>query len=124
MILLCNSLNDLTVILYFLKCTYSYGDILKLIQFFCFISSYDQLLVLRTSPLNRGHKTKAKANLNGKWSIATYASTCRFGSRRCDLCLTKKYIIARANHKNLLDKRIELISKCHPRNKYILKNIK
>ena len=29
---------------------------------------------------------------------------------------------ARANHKNLLDKRTELISKCHHKNKYILKN--
>ena len=41
-----------------------------------------------------------------------------------DLCLTKKYVIARANHKNLLNKRAELISKCCHRNKNILKNIK
>ena len=39
----------------------------------------------------------------------------------CDLCLTKKYIIARANKNNLLNKRFELISKCRHRNKYILK---
>ena len=63
-------------------------------------------------------------NFNVKWSVAAYASTYRCGSRRCDLCLTEKYVIARANHKNLLNKRTELISKCCHRNKYILKNIK
>ena len=41
-----------------------------------------------------------------------------------DLCLREKYVIARAHHKNLLNKRTGLISKCRHRNKYILKNIK
>ena len=41
MISLRNSLSDLIVIWYFLKCTYSYGDTLKINQFFCLISSYD-----------------------------------------------------------------------------------
>ena len=58
-----------------------------------------------------------------KWSIAAYASPYRCGTRRCDLCLTEKYIIARAGQKNLLNKRTELISKCRHRNKYILKNL-
>ena len=40
MILLHNSLNDLTVIWYFLKCIYSYGNTLELIQFFCLIRLY------------------------------------------------------------------------------------
>ena len=58
-----------------------------------------------------------------KWSIAAYASPYRCGTRRCDLCLTEKYLIARAEQKNLLNKRIELMSKCRHRNKYILKNL-
>ena len=58
-----------------------------------------------------------------KWSIAAYASPYRCGTRRCDLCLTEKYIIARAEQKNLLNKRTELISKCRHRNKNILKNL-
>ena len=37
--------------------------------------------------------------------------------------LTEKYIIARANQNNLLNKRTELASKCWHRNKCILKNI-
>ena len=63
-------------------------------------------------------------NLNVKWSVAAYASTYRCGSRRCEFCLTEKYLIARTNHKNLLNKRTKLISKCSHSNKYILKNIK
>ena len=63
-------------------------------------------------------------NFTLKWSVVPYASTYRCGSRRCDPCLTEKYVIAGANHKNLLNKRTELISKyCHT-NTYILKNIK
>ena len=50
-------------------------------------------------------------NFKVKWSVAAYASTYRCGSRRFDLCLTVKYVIARANHKNLLYKKTELISK-------------
>ena len=48
-------------------------------------------------------------NFKVKWSVAAYTST---------------YMIARANHKNLLNKRTELISKCRHKNKYILKSIK
>ena len=48
----------------------------------------------------------------------------RCGSRKCDIYLTDKYLIARANQKNLLNKRTELISKCRHKNKFILKIIK
>ena len=48
-------------------------------------------------------------NFKLKWCVAAYASTYRCGSRRCDLCLTEKYVIARANHLNLLNKRTEII---------------
>ena len=47
-----------------------------------------------------------------KWSIAAYASPYRCGTRRCDLCITEKYIIARADQKHLLNKHTEFISKC------------
>ena len=60
-------------------------------------------------------------NLNS--SIPAYTTPYRCGTRRCDLCLTEKYISARANQNNLLNKRTKLISKCRHRNKYILKNI-
>ena len=78
-----------------------------------------------TEPSKHIWKAQEKdINFKVKWSVAAYALTCRCGSRRFDLCLTEKYVIARANHKNLLNKRTELISKCRHKNKYILKNIK
>ena len=51
-----------------------------------------------------------------KCSIVAYASTYRCGSRKCDLYLSEKYAIARANQRSSLNKRTELISKC--RHKY------
>ena len=57
-----------------------------------------------------------------KWDIKSRASSYKCGTKRCDLCVTEKVIIARCNHKGLLNKRSELMSKCRPRNKFILKN--
>ena len=58
------------------------------------------------------------------WSIAAKAFPYTCGTRRCDLCLTEKTCIIRANPLGLLNKRTELISKCRHRNKYLLANIK
>ena len=69
------------------------------------------------------HLKRNGTEFNLKWNIALYGTPYRCGTRRCDLCLTEKYIKARANQNNLLNKRTELISKCRHRNKYILKNI-
>ena len=52
----------------------------------------------------------AGIHYNIAWSISARASAYRCGTRICDLCITEKYIIARANQKNLLNKRIEIIS--------------
>ena len=57
-----------------------------------------------------------------KWSM--YASRYEYDSRRCDLCLIEKIIIALADSKVLLNKRTELISKCRHRNKFILNKVK
>ena len=61
---------------------------------------------------------------NIAWSIAAYASAYRCGPIRCDLCITEKHIIARANQNNLLKKRTEMVSKCRHKIKFIPKNIK
>ena len=58
------------------------------------------------------------------WSVAAKAFPYKCGTRRCDLCLTEKTCIIRANIKGLLNKRTELISKCRHRNKYSLANVK
>ena len=57
------------------------------------------------------------------WNVAARASPYKCGTRRCDLCLSEKSIIVRAESKGLLNKRTELISKCRHRNKFILKNL-
>ena len=59
-----------------------------------------------------------------KCSIAAYASPYRYGTRFCDLCITEKYIIARADQKRLLNKCTKFISKCRHGNKFLLKNVK
>ena len=58
------------------------------------------------------------------WSIFMYATPYKCGARRCDLCLTEKYVIARADQEHLLNKRTEIISKCRHRNKFLIKCVK
>ena len=65
-----------------------------------------------------------RINFNVKRSFAAYFSTYWYWSRSCDLSLTEKYVTARPNHKNLLNKKTKLITRCRHTNKYILKNIK
>ena len=57
-----------------------------------------------------------------KWSIAAHASPYKCGTRRCNLCITEKYIIATADPATLLNKRTELLSKCRHSNKFIMQN--
>ena len=59
-----------------------------------------------------------------KWDIVTHAPPYRCGSNRCNLCLSEKVVIARCNHKGLLNKRTELMNKCRHRNKFMLSSVK
>ena len=59
-----------------------------------------------------------------KWEIAAFSSPYKCGTRRCDLCLTEKLFIVRADPLILLNKRTELISKCRHRNKFTLAKVK
>ena len=67
--------------------------------------------------------SKGKIQYEIKLNIATYASPYKCGSRRCDLCLTEKLKITREDPELLLNKRLELVSKCRHKNKFILANI-
>ena len=53
-----------------------------------------------------------------------YTTPYKCATRRCDLCLTKKYVIERADQEHLLNKRPGIISRCCHRNKYLKKNVK
>lgn len=59
-----------------------------------------------------------------RWSIATKAHPYRCGTKRCDLCLSEKLIIARSKHQGMLNSRSELISKCRHKNKFSLCAVK
>ena len=59
-----------------------------------------------------------------KWSVAAKASPYTCGSKRCDLCLTEKLFIAKADPRTLLSKRSEIVPKCRHRNKFTLKRFR
>ena len=52
------------------------------------------------------------------WEIAKPAAIYKSGSRRCDLCLTEKLMIAMAEPSSLLNKRSEIVSACRHRTKF------
>ena len=64
------------------------------------------------------------ADYNLQQSIKANASPYKCGTRKCDLCLTEKMIIAGSDPKKLLNKQPELVSKCRHRNKFLLSSIK
>ena len=53
-----------------------------------------------------------RKNYTVDWLIAMKAHPYICGTRKCDLCLCEKLMIARANSASLLNKRDELVSKC------------
>ena len=59
-----------------------------------------------------------------KWSVAAKASPSICGSKRYDLCLTEKLLIAKADPRTLLHKKSKIVSKCRRRNKFTLKRFR
>jgi hypothetical protein len=59
-----------------------------------------------------------------EWEILAKTPSYDCGSRKCDLCLTEKTLIASSDQKNILNSRAEIISKCRHRNKFLLSSIK
>ena len=59
-----------------------------------------------------------------KWCIASKACLYVCGSRKCDLCLTEKLTIIKADSESLLNTRDDLVSKCRHMNKFTLKCFK
>ena len=58
---------------------------------------------------------------NLKWTILKHGQPYRGGMRTCDLCLTEKLCILDSQHKNLLNKRREILNKCRHMNKFSLR---
>ena len=57
------------------------------------------------------------------WSVIDHAKSYQNWSKRCNLCLTEKYYIS-TSPVNLINKRTELVSKCHHENNFYLVNYK
>ena len=53
-----------------------------------------------------------------RWEIAKRTAPYKCGTRRCDLCITEKMMIATADPTNLLNKRSELVSTCRHQAKF------
>ena len=63
-------------------------------------------------------------NYDLKWSVACKAHPYTGGTRKCDLCLTEKLAIMKADSESLLNARDEFVSKCRHMNKFTLKFFK
>ena len=65
-------------------------------------------------------------NYDLKWSILQQSSPYKCGSRKCDLCLSEKYLIMTysdiLSNSTLLNSRTEMMSKCRHSNKFKIKN--
>ena len=61
---------------------------------------------------------------NLSWEIHKNPSLYQCGSTCCGLCFSEKVSINCADKDTLLNKRTELISKCHHRNKFLLVKVK
>ena len=58
-----------------------------------------------------------------KWSILKKSSGYSIISKSCNLCLLEKLVVCNFKEKDrLLNKRLDLVSKCRPENKYMLIN--
>ena len=55
------------------------------------------------------------------WSVMDNASPYACGTRKCDLCITEKLHIAKAEPGSILNMRSELVAKCRHRKKFSLK---
>ena len=70
-------------------------------------------------------KDKNITNYFIKWSIAKQTSGYNSVTNSCSLCLSEKLIICNFRDKNrLINKRMDLVSKCRHENKFILSNYK
>ena len=60
-------------------------------------------------------------NYDLKWSIPCKAHLYTGGTRKCDLCLTEKLTIMKADPESLLNTRDDFVSKCRHMNKFPLR---
>ena len=75
----------------------------------------------QTEPSKHIWKLKDEGTLhNITWTIKRRAQPYSPGSKKCSLCLWEKYFIIKADRKNTLNSRSELVSTCRRKRKHIL----
>lgn len=68
------------------------------------------------------HLKNKQTDFEIRWEILQRAKAYSNKSKRCNLCLAEKVLIARASKSHLLNKRSEFMSKCRHRRKFQLSN--
>ena len=59
-----------------------------------------------------------------KWSIERRCAPYRSGSRRCDICISEKAVIAMADPVSMLNNRSEIVSGCRHRARFKYAKVK
>ena len=95
-------------------------------RFLQHMSSFNTTLKKSSTTLARYVQKLKKSNTEFQitWSIKAKAHTFSSGSKQCDLCLTEKLTILKADPRTLINKRDELLSKCLHKNNHYLSSIK
>ena len=68
------------------------------------------------------HLKENKIDYDITWSVTGHAKPYNSASKRCNLCLSEKYVIIYELHRCTLNKRNELVSACRHRNKMLQRN--
>ena len=68
------------------------------------------------------HLKENKFDYDITWSVIGHAKPYNSASKRCNLCLSEKYVIIHEPHRCTLNKRNELVSACRHRNKMLQRN--
>ena len=94
-------------------------------RFLQHMSSFNTTLKKSSTTLARYVKKLKNQNFDFKisWSIKAKAHTFSSGSKKCDLCVTEKLTILKADPQTLLNKRDELLAKCPHKRSYYLSSM-
>ena len=95
-------------------------------RFLQHMSSFNTNLTKSSTTLAKYVQDLSKRKIKYKisWSIKAKAHTFSSGSKKCDLCITEKLTILKADQKTLINKRDELLSKCPHKRAFYLSSIK
>ena len=90
------------------------------------MNTFDTNLTKSSTTLARHVQYLKRRKIKHKitWSIHAKAHSFSSGSKKCDLCITEKLTILKADPRTLLNKRDELLAKCPHNHCFFLSSIK